>query len=427
MNIFNIFETLVCWDVIKGFIELGGLFCLGIVAKGGKSGEQQQATSISQGFAPMQIGAEIGAGKFRPKFWDQMIGGYYNMAKSYMLEMTTPDMQEYLKKQKHDVKYIDEKVSGYQGKIENIVDQMMMTLTQGLKKDEILSFPMDKLIDENLKYLTANAKDIYEGKLDLTTVDIKRIVDANANTLFQGYRQQRRGIEQALARKGVDPASAQGKAELDRVQRALTAGREDVARQILGQELMARPERRMKGLSILGATTGQMSDVAQQRADRYFTQMSQKLAGFGQAAQMYSGLIGSEFQKGGWKMGQLAFPMEALKSYGYPLISELGRQAISEYGTHVQAYTGAQEAESQSSGTQWAWDLGLSDIRVKENIKVVGYMTTTIPIYSYKFLWSNETHIGPMAQDVEKVFPHAVIEIAGLKYINYATLNKEII
>ena len=59
-----------------------------------------------------------------------------------------------------------------------------------------------------------------------------------------------------------------------------------------------------------------------------------------------------------------------------------------------------------------------SDYRVKENISVIGHLKM-LPIYLFNYIWSPEKHIGFMAQDVEKVMPEAVFEIAGIKAVNY--------
>ena len=61
-----------------------------------------------------------------------------------------------------------------------------------------------------------------------------------------------------------------------------------------------------------------------------------------------------------------------------------------------------------------------SDVRVKENISVIGYLKM-LPVYLFNYIWSPEKHIGFMAQDVEKVMPEAVGEYSsGIKFVNYA-------
>lgn len=60
-----------------------------------------------------------------------------------------------------------------------------------------------------------------------------------------------------------------------------------------------------------------------------------------------------------------------------------------------------------------------SDIRVKNSIKRVGATDSGLPVYTFKYNGSDVTHMGVMAQDVEKVNPDAVIEIDGVKRVYY--------
>jgi hypothetical protein len=71
-----------------------------------------------------------------------------------------------------------------------------------------------------------------------------------------------------------------------------------------------------------------------------------------------------------------------------------------------------------------------SDIRLKENIKAVGYLLNGLPVYEYEFktefkhIGGEGKHIGVMAQEVEKVMPEAVVEHPdGYKMVNYGALQ----
>lgn len=60
-----------------------------------------------------------------------------------------------------------------------------------------------------------------------------------------------------------------------------------------------------------------------------------------------------------------------------------------------------------------------SDRRVKKNVHKVGSLNDGQPIYRYQYNGSDEWHIGPMAQEVEKHQPHAVHEgVGGVKYVD---------
>jgi hypothetical protein len=50
-----------------------------------------------------------------------------------------------------------------------------------------------------------------------------------------------------------------------------------------------------------------------------------------------------------------------------------------------------------------------SDIRLKTDIEQVGVAANGLPLYTFRYLWSDEVYRGVMAQDVLKVFPEAVV------------------
>jgi len=70
-----------------------------------------------------------------------------------------------------------------------------------------------------------------------------------------------------------------------------------------------------------------------------------------------------------------------------------------------------------------------SDIRMKENIKSLGYAYKGLPVYEfeykpeYKVKAGDGKFVGVMAQDVEKVMPYAVITGSdGYKMVNYGAI-----
>lgn len=61
-----------------------------------------------------------------------------------------------------------------------------------------------------------------------------------------------------------------------------------------------------------------------------------------------------------------------------------------------------------------------SDIRMKDNVRRVGYTDDGQPLYFFTYKHDpNTPHVGLMAQDVEKIRPDAVVEIDGMKYVDY--------
>jgi hypothetical protein len=72
--------------------------------------------------------------------------------------------------------------------------------------------------------------------------------------------------------------------------------------------------------------------------------------------------------------------------------------------------------------------LGLiSDRRLKEDIIQVSALFDGTPVYRFRHIGNPVFHIGLMAQDVESDTPEAVIEISGIKTVDYkAATNKAV-
>lgn len=64
----------------------------------------------------------------------------------------------------------------------------------------------------------------------------------------------------------------------------------------------------------------------------------------------------------------------------------------------------------------------MSDARVKTHVTRLGTHPLGIGVYAFRYTGQPDTHIGVMAQEVERVKPEAVIEIAGVKHVNYEAL-----
>lgn len=128
-------------------------------------------------------------------------------------------------------------------------------------------------------------------------------------------------------------------------------------------------------------------------------------------------------------------PVQALgllAQIGVP-IAQLGSQS-SGTSNKTEQMSGAQQfatlaggignllGSSGGAGKGGSGVLGLlnwSDRRLKEDIAPVGALFDGTPVYGYRYKGAPAYHIGLMAQDVEKISPHAVIEINGYKAVDY--------
>jgi len=84
---------------------------------------------------------------------------------------------------------------------------------------------------------------------------------------------------------------------------------------------------------------------------------------------------------------------------------------------------GAQNAQTanrqQAAGIAAA--IFASDRRIKTDINQVTEYKG-LPVYTFKYIGSDVEEVGFMAQDVQKVLPHAVIEIDGVLHVKYGEI-----
>jgi hypothetical protein len=69
--------------------------------------------------------------------------------------------------------------------------------------------------------------------------------------------------------------------------------------------------------------------------------------------------------------------------------------------------------------------MSMSDSRMKEDIKHIGNTYDGQKIYSYRFKGEPQTHIGLLAQEVEKKHPDAVDSIKGVKMVDYDAATED--
>lgn len=80
---------------------------------------------------------------------------------------------------------------------------------------------------------------------------------------------------------------------------------------------------------------------------------------------------------------------------------------------------GAGAAGGASALTSMLPFLALSDERAKEDVQEIGELYDGSPVYSFRYIGDPKVHVGLMAQDVERRRPDAVVEVGGLKMVDY--------
>jgi hypothetical protein len=64
-----------------------------------------------------------------------------------------------------------------------------------------------------------------------------------------------------------------------------------------------------------------------------------------------------------------------------------------------------------------------SDIRLKRDIERIGSLPSGLPVYRYRYLWSDEPQVGVMAHEARELFPDAVAEFDGFLAVDYARIG----
>jgi len=104
-----------------------------------------------------------------------------------------------------------------------------------------------------------------------------------------------------------------------------------------------------------------------------------------------------------------------------------------QYQGQANAYNAQQASANQQTGQeeQLAAMLAMyamipsmipSDRRIKDAIIPIGKLDNGLTVYKFRYKGDPRTTIGLMADEVEKILPHAVAEINGIKHVNYGAL-----
>ncbi len=119
-----------------------------------------------------------------------------------------------------------------------------------------------------------------------------------------------------------------------------------------------------------------------------------------------------------------ALPQMINPDTGVNLGMQQRAQQVAAGGANAQAQAGYASGLFQGIGSAVGGALAAgSDIRIKENIRKVGMTDGGLPVYIYNYIGDNLTHMGVMAQDVEKVNPDAVTEMNGYKAVYYGMIE----
>ena len=157
---------------------------------------------------------------------------------------------------------------------------------------------------------------------------------------------------------------------------------------------------------------GSNANYQQSQADM---QMLMQLLGYGSQMDQYNNsLLGIDQQRAGSLFGLIP----GLAPTQLDVQGTINTGASINQSNAANA-TSQANAQMQAIGSMASSAMMLSDRRMKRDIKRVGTLDNGLPIYVFRYKAGGPVQIGLMAQDVERVKPHAVGEINGVKHVNY--------
>lgn len=106
----------------------------------------------------------------------------------------------------------------------------------------------------------------------------------------------------------------------------------------------------------------------------------------------------------------------------YSATAQAGQDQLSQYNSKMAYNSALINGLMQAGGTAGGAAILKSDRRVKEDIRRIGSADDGTPIYTFRYIGEPTTHMGVMAQEVEDAYPSAVVEIDGVKHVDYGRL-----
>jgi len=138
-----------------------------------------------------------------------------------------------------------------------------------------------------------------------------------------------------------------------------------------------------------------------------------------------AGLQGAQAQLGAGTLGQQTSQAGKTALYNQFQQQQAYPFQVAQFLANIAEGTGALSGSSTTGTSPMPF---FSDRRLKEDIKRVGTADNGLPIYKFKYKGdhSEQTHVGFMADEVEKVHPEAVGLAGGYKTVDYEKASEPV-
>ena len=276
---------------------------------------------------------------------------------------------------------------------------------RGLQEE---SSARDRFFFDRYKNTTMRNEDKFFESVDNfdTNAERERLANAGMADVEMQTAAARQGTARGLAARGVNPGSARSISAMAGLDYQGAMGKASAAN-------VAREAARREGMSLrataagmgnpLGASTGYMGASS----DFGRTAMGAGATGFNNAAGLFGSASGSGHNAAG-----------AANS----LFSSIGQQ----HKNRADAGVNWGQVAAQGLSTYYGYTLAAtSDRRLKTDIVPVGRMENGLTVYRYRYKAGGPYVLGVMADEVERVIPHAVLKgviPGGFDAVNYAAL-----
>lgn len=97
---------------------------------------------------------------------------------------------------------------------------------------------------------------------------------------------------------------------------------------------------------------------------------------------------------------------------------------LAEAQLQEQQYGSTMAGLGQLGSSALLGGLLLSDERLKKDIRKVGDFKRGVGLYRFKSVYDDSEHVGVLANEVSKTYPHLVHEIDGVKFVDYDGLKE---
>lgn len=244
---------------------------------------------------------------------------------------------------------------------------------------------------------------------------IRDVANATQANLLESAAQQRSGLKSGAIGAGAFGGDRAGIAQAEMARQQNLANAQAMA-------------------NIYNQGYGQAMGLAGQQVANLGA-MGGQLAGLGTTAQT-SALQGAQAQLAAGAQEQATAQAQLQAAYDQFLQQQSYPFQIAQYFANIAQGLGSTaggtsttRAPGPNVGSQILGGLGAianiagalppSDKRVKENIEAVGTLNDGQTVYRYNFKGNPQTQIGLLAQEVEEVKPGSVVEVGGIKRVDY--------